>query len=145
MTKSKAIEILINQKQTLAETYHQTFSAWQGQTISFVKDFFGTDSPEYIAAIQFKYLRQIDYETVETNKDIITQYLDNCIYKIKISGLYKKPKKNILEGKSNSVVLCWSFPILFVVFVIGFICGANENPKSKFYNILKTKVEKAIK
>ena len=100
-------------------------------TISLIKDFFGEDSIEYQGSLRFAYVRQVDYNKVETNKDVITQFLNNCIETIERKGLYKKSKTNFLYRLNDTWLICIITVIIPAIFIGGYKLGRYMESSNK--------------
>jgi hypothetical protein len=133
MRKSKAIKILEKQKQIFIDRSYSSRDTWKQLTASYISDFFGADSGEYYSFFHFQfgvltsnvYDENIQYKLDSKNNAMIG-LLDNFIIKLKNTGLYKKPKANILSDTNNATLFGLSLTILIVVFGIGYYFGTEK-------------------
>jgi hypothetical protein len=109
MTKDKAIDILHNQQVSLILVNENNCEAWRSETASYVIKFFGKDSPqyEYISKVSFTSISSLSPTQSQINESILSYkaFLDKCITAIHNIGLYKTPKKNILSGLGDGIVI----------------------------------------
>ena len=112
MTIKKATEILLNQKKKLT-TENLRQDTWLTQTSSFIKDFFGDTSNEYIFIKDFKFYSKTfdsmsaEYDTnahINRNSREASQFIGNCIDTLNHKGLYKAPKQNFLTRLSETAL-----------------------------------------
>jgi hypothetical protein len=144
MNKKKAIEIL--QKQKLKLDYSTVYkdSNWTFQTASYIKDFFGKDSTEYIfiSKFNFKVLTGAWEDDESINRQLLDKhkkakgYLENCIETISNKGLYEHPKTNIVSDKSNFELIGIIVAISIFVFGIGYWTKTVE-----LFSVIKQKEE----
>jgi hypothetical protein len=98
MKKKRAIEILKLQRDKLYNIEIYKDETWVFQTASYVKDFFGKDSVEFIFLQQFKFtvmgdtsMGDSDWKRAFKDKDDkIKKFMDNCIETLANKGLPKK-------------------------------------------------------
>ena len=111
--------------------------------MSLIKDFFGEDSVEYkkIANKSFWLTTQHVgewgvYDTYEIDKRFFNSYLDNCVEKIQIKGLYKEPKKgNFISRISEGWMIFWVG--LFLITILPSIFMLGYKWKSLFLTSIK--------
>ncbi|GAB2797018.1 hypothetical protein GCM10027275_47990 [Rhabdobacter roseus] len=111
MTVKKAIGILKTQKDKLDDFGNENLN-WVFQTASYIKDFFGEDSPEFSFISQFSFNvkasswdRPEDVRRWLAEKPIVAKrFLDNCIETLEQKGLFKQPKQNFLNQLSETAL-----------------------------------------
>lgn len=128
MNNKKAIEILKKQIEKLDDSTIYKDNNWTFQTASYIKDFFGKESTEYIFISKFNF--KVLASSWEDDKDVKRQlldkhkkakvYLENCIETISNKGLYKYPKTNIVSDKSNFELISIVIAISLFAFGIGY-------------------------
>ena len=106
--EKKAINILRDQKDKLADINYTPNQVWITETQSYVKDFFGENSREFkfIDEFRFTYI-DIPHNIFLANKEKAKEYLSNCIDRIKHYGLYKPPKQNFIARMDQKALIAW--------------------------------------
>jgi hypothetical protein len=128
MNNKKAIGILKKQIEKLDDSTFHKDGNWTFQTASYIKDFFGKESTEYlfISKFNFKVITGPWDDDKSVNQQLLDKhkkakvYLENCIETISNKGLYKHPKTNIVSDKSNFELLGIVVAISIFVFGIGY-------------------------
>lgn len=128
MNNKKAIEILQKQKLKLDNPNFLKDETWVFQTASYIKDFFGENSAEYVFISKFQF--RVYFTNYDSEQDAVRElnaktpkakkFLENCIETISNKGLYKEPKTNIISDKSNFELISIVVAIAIFVFWIGY-------------------------
>lgn len=146
MRKSRAIEILEEQKQIFIEKSYSDRDVWKQLVCSYISDFLGNDSNEYKTFSNFKFIEYFKHNSSESiayelNKEIaeIIGMLENCIEKLKTGKLYRKPQSNILSRLTNERLLAIIFAISSVVFGIGYYFGTEKTNRDFIQTEIKYK------
>jgi hypothetical protein len=131
MTRKNAIKILIRQKDKLADYTIYKDETWTFQTASFIKDFFGEQSPEFSFISQFKFTvfghtgmtNEMWRNELDLKQNKALKFIEDCIETIQHKGLYKTPKINFLQNLGSNAV--WAIISISVpgLLTIGFIFG----------------------
>ena len=139
MTKKKAIEILRKQISKLDDIYIYKDEKWVFQTGSYLKDFFGEDSPEYSFISQFTF--SVIHLSYNTNEEVLISlnnkkrkaksFLEDCIETIENKGLLKE--KNLLYRLSDTAI--WAIIGLSIpgLLTLGAIYGNLNSDKQNIY------------
>jgi hypothetical protein len=131
MTIKKAIGILHNQKGKIDDPNFVNDKTLVFQTASYIKEFFGEDSPEYkfISRFNFAVLASDDisnedlqYMFTEKEKQIKI-FLDNCAETLNHKGLFKQPKQNFLSSFSNVELYSFLITIGTILVTVGLFFG----------------------
>lgn len=127
MNKKTAILCLKQQKIKLLDQQLYKDENWVFQTGSYVKDFFGEHSTEYIFIKQFSF--SLPYNPFLNNNEIVATlekkesmalvFINNCIETLEHKGIY--------QAKGANFMSLWSFKnvigFLILIFFIGIIAG----------------------
>lgn len=119
MNKKNAIKVLKSQKQKLDSFHEKRFYdlVWKTQTVQYIKQIFGEKSE------QFNYINSLKiYNQYSPDP---TRFLDSCIDSVKNFGVYKEPKKNILDGQSNFKIISIAISIFIAGFTACFWLNSN--------------------
>lgn len=148
MRKSNAIEILEKQKQIFVDKSYQNTSAWLKLTSSYILEFLGQDSVEYLSFSKFEFTTRfvnmpdkLIELTQKGERSEIIGLLQNSIEKLKTGKLYKKQPKNLFSKLSNIKILIIIAPILGAIFGIGYYFGVEKvnkdaiNLETKYRNL----------
>lgn len=126
MTKREAIRLLTEQKQIFESHKYSDRDIWRLKTGSLIEHFLGLESNEYYSFSKFDFgvwhlsSEDIDFKAEFKRKhELMVGLLDNCIDKLKIVGLYKKPQRNILSNYDNWKLIT----IAVIIFVAGLTAG----------------------
>ena len=121
MTPKKATEILQGQFDKLNTRKPDTM--WQTQTSSYVKTFFGEDSPEYSHISTHNYWDD-RYDYTRRGKE----FINNCIETIQNRGLYKKPGNFItrIDDKKLQWLIGGTCTILLILATIIYNQGKKD-------------------
>lgn len=149
--EKKAINILRDQKDKLADINYTPNQVWITETQSYVKDFFGENSREFkfIDEFRFTYI-DIPHNIFLANKEKAKEYLSNCIDRIKHYGLYKPPKQNFIARMDQKALIAWLTAIAAAIFFLGKFTSDFQNSELKqtiksqhdTIEIYKTRIEK---
>ena len=137
MTVKNAIDILRQQKAKIEDPNHTNDETWVFQTASYIKEFFGDNSPEYkfIARFTFQVLVQDDISNEDIRYFLLEKrtkaktFLDNCIETLQHKGLFKEPKQNFLSNFSTSEMYSFLLAIGSILITIGFFFGNMYSDK----------------
>lgn len=146
MTVKKAIDILEKQKAKIEDHRHSNDENWVFQTASYIKDFFGEDSPEFSFISQFRF--QVLASHLDSDEDVrrwLSQkriqaktFLENCIETLQHKGLFQKPKQNFLYDLSETAL--WTLipligtGLISVGFFFGNLYSDKQNIELRQYN-----------
>ncbi|WP_159523911.1 hypothetical protein [Sunxiuqinia indica] len=126
MNKQKAIRLLKNQKAEFIDKSFDNVAAWKGKTASMIVDFLGFDSGEYYSFAKFHFGEWcLDKNSINKNSPFYNEHsaliglIDNCIDKLKRSGLYTKPQSNVLSNVDNWKLIT----IAVALFIAGLTAG----------------------
>jgi hypothetical protein len=134
MKKEKAIEILRRQQSKINSITVADSETWIFQTASYIKLFFGEDSPEMKAINQFRYYNTNDMflgranSSLNSYKPVAHTFIENCIETINDKGLKKKEWKHILI--TTHPALFWTIFSAIVIAAFGLGKGCNAANKS---------------
>ena len=128
MKLKQAIKILEEQKQKVLNPEYKNDRQLVIETGSYIKDFFGLNSPEFNFINSFDFNINFGINVSDNNKpmllkskeDKFIKFLENCKRTLKNKGLFKEPKKNIFSGKSDFEIIGIIFGICVFVFWIGY-------------------------
>lgn len=131
MTDKQAIDILTRQRDKLTDQTIYKDENWTFQTASYIKDFFGEQSPEYSFIGQFTFTvlghtgmtNEMWRDELNSKKRKAINFIDNCIETIQHKGLYKPPKTNFLQNISSNAL--WTIISISVpgLLTIGYLFG----------------------
>ena len=126
MNRKSAIKHLEKQKAEFLNKSFDNIGAWKGKTASMIVDFLGFDSGEYYSFSKFHFGEWcLDKKSIHKDSSFYNEHsalvglIDNCIDKIKRSGLYKKPQSNVLSHVDNWKLIT----IAVALFVAGLTAG----------------------
>lgn len=148
--KNKAIRALESQK------LKEKTITWKFQTASYIKEFFGEESPEYSFISQFDVtFSRMPFETEEMMMgkyrgmaNEANVFLSNCIETLKVKGVYKVPKKNLLQHFKPYQIWLIVSSISVGAFWIGFWANSvhkNHRPIPDSIDIMEPIIRPAIK
>jgi hypothetical protein len=134
MNKKSAIRILEIQKQKLDDVNLYKDETWVFQTASYIKDFFGENSTEYVFISQFTFGVVVPTTTPPDEMqrlfkykiEKVSKFLDNCIETIRIKGTLKTEKLNFLNRLNNGILIGLILPIFSGLIGIGFYFGTEK-------------------
>jgi hypothetical protein len=142
-----AIDILNTQKSKLySVTIDLNDGIWGAQLLSYIVTYFSENSVEY------QFLSKTAFYTPEYNEDgkipegevrmdrlkkinKAIDFIDNCIEKLKNTGVYKKPKTNILSSLSEGwlIFICGLIIAAMTgLFYIGYWYGEHNSSTAPF-------------
>lgn len=125
MTKNKAIQILIGQREKLSDTKFNA-DVWLSQTKGYAKQFFGENSE------QFKFLNDFSFNVfvrtitadkslkenmLQAKKGSAKQFIDDCIEYLQYNDLHKPPKTNFIHNLSDTAL--WTIITISLSTVFG--------------------------
>lgn len=110
MNKKTAIKVLETQKNKLDSFHEKRFYdlVWKTQTMQYIKQIFGENSE------QFSYINRLKIHSQYSPDP--SRFLDSCIDTVANVGVFKEPKKSILDGYSNLKIIS----IAISIFIAGF-------------------------
>jgi hypothetical protein len=131
MTKKKAINILIKQRDKIDDINSPNDETWVFQTAEYIRQFFGDSSTQFSYISQFSFI--VKYSNRDNDESVrqwlaqkprdAKQFLNNCIEDITHTGLYKKPTVNFLSKLSDTAIWTIIPFVLTVVFSSGYLLG----------------------
>jgi len=141
MTKRNARKLIKELKSTLTP---QSFEdeVWRQKGQLYIVSIFGPESLN--VHYYWDYRNETDKNKTTQRVEGLNMLLDTYLASIDTIGIHYPPKKNIFEGKNYWQVWGITSPVLIFAFYVGYVFGANENPKSIYYNFLRTRIEKTI-
>lgn len=145
MNITKAVEILKAQI-SKPDIKNFDYSAWKMQTSSIIQMFFGKDSDEYkkinIPTIRYYSGYETQTEKIQIrNSEIqsIRSILEASIETIKVKGLYKEPKSNIVSHLNNYALIVCAFGLIaFGFYSHKFIVDETKDSKLTSPTIIDT-------
>lgn len=142
--KTRAIATL---NELILKTENRKDSTLLTQMKSYIRLFFGPESPEYDFISNFTFSVVVSAEL--TNKEKIDllrareqqgiQFLKDCIETINKRGLYKAPKQNFLHTISNVEIFGWGVPVISALLWLSFYLGGLKYDKEKFNTEIELK------
>lgn len=131
MKAKLAIEILNKQREKLIEKKAPKDETWTSQTASYIKEFFGEESVEYIFIKNFNFSvightgmsDEIWRRELAEKERKVLQFITNCIETIECKGIYKPPRVNFLQGVSSNAL--WTIFSISVpgLLTVGYLFG----------------------
>ena len=143
MKKERAIEILQNQIAKLDDLHSQNYRVWQAQTKTYILNFFGEGSPQYIYFDKFYLASGLSNDSplqqIKRNINEARNFLNSSIELIEHNGLYKPPKQNFLYTMRGDVVAAFAIAIAGGLFYLGTVVGNQSagNAANEFKQQLK--------
>jgi hypothetical protein len=140
MNKRQAIKILEKQRDKLEDKSVYKDDIWVYQSASYIKDFFGEESPEFhflkrftFSAIGTSCTTDVEWRNELANKkQKAYQFINSCIETLEHKSLYEKPKLNFLQRWDNATLSSILIPIASVLFMAGYKSGERFTDTKNF-------------
>ncbi|MCZ2130596.1 MAG: hypothetical protein LC109_10055 [Bacteroidia bacterium] len=135
MNSTKAISLLTMQLDKIDSINTNSYSAWQTQTISYIKGIFGEQSEEYAFVKKYKFVWAYSdtsfNQQIKQNTPQIKSFLENCIESIEHRGLTKNktdPKDN-KESWTKKYPVIWEIVKAIIILLVGYFFRVITEPK----------------
>ena len=134
-SKKQAIHNLTQQITKLDDFDYIKKETWQPQTAEYIKQYFGEESNQYKFITAFNFTAQGTNLSPDDQKKLKAEkaklFLQEAIEFLQNHGLYKKPKKNFLEGLNNAFLSGIILLGVNALFWGGWLIGDNKDYAEK--------------
>ena len=140
MKPTKAIKILIRQRDKVLSRDHQNDYIWITQTTYYIKEIFGEDSEQHRFIQKFSFNPGLSLSTFPKDqtrseadrlKASAVRFLNTCIEAIKDIGVQKPSKQNFLSGLSDSIIAVIIGLLITVPGATGYFLGQYHSDNEK--------------